>query len=423
MHHHAHGHSSGHREEIPARTRRLLTLVTVPLVLLTLLGFLLLWPRTKPELSQAIELPTDLYNGTVTAINAVPCPGLEDEGLDCSVAEVRLTQGPNEGDIVAFEVADPNAVRTVREGSRIVVARTQTAPGVYAYDFADVQRAAPMAVLALIFAAVVIALGRLRGIAALVGIGVSLGILVQFVLPAILAGRNPLAVAIVGSAGVMFISLYLAHGVNVRTTSAVLGTLASLTITALLALAFVQLTQLTGFASEESTYIRVASENINLRGILLGGIIIGSLGVLDDVTVTQASAVWELHLANPALKAIELYRAAIRIGRDHIASTVNTLVLAYAGAALPLLILFTISEARLGDVLTGEVIAEEVVRTLVGSIGLVASVPITTGLAALVVTAPGDPGPPAKARLRKADRFRKEPTDPVSEQDSFWDER
>ncbi len=388
MHHHAHGHSSGHRDEIPAGTRRLLTLVTVPLVLLTFLGFVLLWPRTRPEISRAIELPTDLFNGTVTAINAVPCPGLEDEGPDCSVAEVRLTEGPNEGETVTFEVADPNAVRTVREGSRIVVARTETEPGVWAYDFADVQRGGPMVALALIFAAVVIALGRLKGVSALVGIGVSLAILVRFVLPAILSGRNPLAVAVVGSAGVMFIALYLSHGVNVRTTSAVLGTLASLAITALLALAFVELTQLTGFASEEATFIRVASASINLRGILLGGIIIGSLGVLDDVTVTQSSAVWELHLANPALRAAELYRAAIRIGRDHIASTVNTLVLAYAGAALPLLILFTIAESRLSDVLTGEVIAEEVVRTLVGSIGLVASVPITTALAVFVVSAP-----------------------------------
>jgi uncharacterized membrane protein len=201
----------------------------------------------------------------------------------------------------------------------------------------------------------------------------------------------------------MFIALYLSHGVNVRTTSAVLGTLASLAITALLALLFVELTQLTGFASEEATYIRVASANINLQGILLGGIIIGSLGVLDDVTVTQASAVWELHLANPTLGRRNLYGSAIRIGRDHIASTVNTLVLAYAGAALPLLILFTIAEAKLADVLTGEIVAEEVVRTLVGSIGLVASVPITTALAVLVVGSgarppaapqPAAPGPP-----------------------------
>jgi uncharacterized membrane protein len=360
--------------------------VTVPLIALTLLGFFLLRPTARPELSSAIELPTDLFNATVIAINPVACPGLEGEPPDCRQAEVRLTEGPDAGDTVFFDVGDPNAVRVVTEGSRIVVSRTETEPGTFVYDFADVQRGTPMAVLAIIFALVVIALGRLRGVAALVGIGVSLAIIVQFVLPAILSGRNPLAVSIVGSSAVMFIALYMSHGVNVRTTSAMLGTLASLAITAVLALVFVELAQLTGFASEEAVYIRVASATINLQGILLGGIIIGSLGVLDDVTVTQASAVWELHLANPAMKPADLYSSAIRIGRDHIASTVNTLVLCYAGAALPLLILFTIAESSLGNVLTGEVVAEEVIRTLVGSIGLVASVPITTALAVLVVS-------------------------------------
>jgi uncharacterized membrane protein len=393
VHGHSHSHSSGHRDEVPARTRRLLTLVTVPLILLTLLGFILLRPTERLDLSSTVELPTDLYNGTVTAINPVVCPGLENEPPDCREAEVRLTDGPNEGDTVNFDIGDPNAVRVVEEGSKIVVARTRIEDGTFIYDFSDVQRGVPLAVLALIFAAVVIALGRMRGVAALVGIGVSLAILVQFVLPAILSGRNPLAVSVVGSSAVMFIALYMSHGVNVRTTSAMLGTLASLAITALLALIFVELTQLTGFASEEATYIQVASSTINLQGILLGGIIIGSLGVLDDVTVTQASAVWELHLANPAMGAGELYRSAIRIGRDHIASTVNTLVLCYAGAALPLLILFTLAEARLGDVLTGELVAEEVVRTLVGSIGLVASVPITTALAVLVVGGSRRPAP------------------------------
>ncbi|CAN5901096.1 YibE/F family protein [soil metagenome] len=388
MHSHSHSHShgpGGHRDEVPVRTRRLLAAAIVPLILLTLVGFVLLRPTDRLDQSAAIELPTDLYNATVTAINAVPCPGLEDEAPDCRQAEVRLTEGENEGEIVTFDVGDPNAVRVVEEGSKIVVARTEIEPGVVVYDFSDVQRGAPMTVLALIFAAVVIGLGRMRGVAALIGIGVSLAILVQFVLPAILSGRNPLAVSLVGSSAVMFIALYMSHGVNVRTTSAMLGTLASLAITALLAVAFVELAQLTGFASEEAIYIQVASASINLQGILLGGIIIGALGVLDDVTVTQASAVWELHLANPAMGAAELYQSAIRIGRDHIASTVNTLVLAYAGAALPLLILFTLAESRLADVLTGEVIAEEVIRTLVGSIGLVASVPITTALAVLVV--------------------------------------
>jgi uncharacterized membrane protein len=172
----------------------------------------------------------------------------------------------------------------------------------------------------------------------------------------------------------------------VCTTSAVAGTLISLVLTGLLAGGFVHLTHLTGLGSEEGEYLRALAGNVNLRGLLLGGMIVGSLGVLDDVTITQASAVWELSRANRAYGARQLYRAALRIGRDHIASTVNTLVLAYAGASLPLLVLFSLAGQRLGDVLSGELVAEEIVRTLVGSIGLVASVPITTAITAFVAT-------------------------------------
>ncbi|MEX2587565.1 MAG: YibE/F family protein [Actinomycetota bacterium] len=356
---------------------------------MTLIGFFLLRPTDVPDLSGAVQLPTNLVDGTVIRTFPSACPGLEDGSLDCRNAQVRLTEGPNEGEIVSFEVSDYSSIRTISAGDRIVVSYTPDAPEEFAYDFADMQRNTPMLVLAGIFAVAVIGLGRLKGLTALFGFVISLAIIAQFVLPSILSGHSPLAVAVVGSAGIMFISLYLSHGFNARTTTAVLGTLASLSITGVLAYVFVEVTSLTGFASEEAIFIRVASDAINVQGLLLGGIIIGSLGVLDDVTITQSSAVWELHLANPSLSRFDLYRAAIRIGRDHIASTVNTLVLAYAGAALPLLILFTISGSRLHDVLTGEIVAEEVVRTLVGSIGLVASVPITTALTALVVSTVG----------------------------------
>ena len=216
-----------------------------------------------------------------------------------------------------------------------------------------------------------------------------LNVIVLFVLPAILDGRSPLAVAIVGAAAIMFVALYLTHGVNAQTTTAVLGTLVSLALTAVLASIFVGASRFTGLASEEANFLQAAAGQVNVRGLLLGGIVIGSLGVLDDVTVTQASAVWQLHRADPTQSARALYRAALRIGRDHIGSTVNTLVLAYAGASLPLLLLFTLSSQPVGAVVTGEVVAEEVVRTLVGSVGLVASVPVTTALAAAVVSRAG----------------------------------
>jgi uncharacterized membrane protein len=217
------------------------------------------------------------------------------------------------------------------------------------------------------------------------GLFISIVVITKFLLPAILEGESPFLAAIVASAAIMFPALYLAHGLNARTTTALLGTLASLSVTGILAIVFVEATRFTGLASEEATFLQVSADQINLTGLLLGGIIIGSLGVLDDVTITQASAVWELNAANPARTVRELYGSAVRIGRDHIASTVNTLVLAYVGASLPLMILFTISNRPVGAVLTSEVIAEEIVRTLVGSIGLVASVPITTALGCVAV--------------------------------------
>jgi len=253
------------------------------------------------------------------------------------------------------------------------------------FYFADYQRDLPLLLLGLIFAVAVVALGRWRGLRALGALGASLAVLVVFVLPAILQGSSPVAVAIVGSAVIMTVALFMSHGINVRTASALLGTLVSLGLTGILALVFVGATQLTGLASEEAVYLQVSAERINLQGLILAGIIIGSLGVLDDVTVTQASAVWELRKANRSWGFSELYRPAVRIGRDHIASTVNTLVLAYAGASLPLLVLFTQAERPLVEVAGGEVVATEIVRTLVGSIGLVASVPITTALTALAL--------------------------------------
>ncbi|HEY8200339.1 MAG TPA: YibE/F family protein, partial [Actinomycetota bacterium] len=289
--------------------------------------------------------------------------------------------------------------RRLSPGDRVVLSVSPEAPADLRYDIADYERRAPMLLLGLLFAGVVVALGRWRGALALAGLVVSLAILVGFVLPSILSGHPPVPVALTGSSVVMLLALYLAHGLNIRTTSAVLGTFVSLSLVAILAVGFVQVTRLTGLASEEALFVNVAAARINLEGLLLAGIVIGSLGVLDDVTVTQASAVWELHLANPALGAGELYRSGLRIGRDHIASAVNTLVFAYAGASLPLLILFTISHSHFGDVINGEIVAEEVVRTLVGSVGLVASVPVTTAIAA---AAAASDRAPAKAAARAA---------------------
>jgi uncharacterized membrane protein len=271
-----------------------------------------------------------------------------------------------------------------------VLLGADTTDGTTTYYFSDFNRDFPIALLFLLFVAASVVFGRWSGVRALAALVISLLVLVWFVIPSVLHGHSPIIVAIVGSSFIMLAVLYVTGGFNTQSTVAVLGTLLSLALIAGLAWAFVIGSKLTGLADEDAVFLSAASGSINLQGLLLGGIVIGSLGVLDDMTVTQVSAVWELRKANPRYDVRSLYRAAERIGRDHIASTVNTLVLAYAGASLPLLIFFTQSNLQLRNILTSEVIAVEVVRTLVGSIGLIASVPITTALAAFVVTRSAD---------------------------------
>lgn len=390
-----HGHAHGALPVTPAHIRRRLTYAIAPFIGLTLGFLLLLWPDDNPLSSQAVALPPQV-DATVVDVETGGCAAPPNSNFECSVIEVRIDSGADEGDTFSFDQSVGEGSRSLAAGDPIVVAKAEGSGGGGAeYYFVDYRRDVPLAVLTLLFVAVVVLISRLRGALSLVGLGLSLLILVKFVLPAILEGSDPVLVAVTGSAAIMFVTLYLAHGVNVRTTTAILGTLVSLALTGGLAIAFVELCRFTGFGSEEATFLQISAEQVNLEGLLLGGIIIGTLGVLDDVTVTQASAVWELRVANPSYSVRRLYSSALRIGRDHIASTVNTLVLAYAGASLPLLILFTISSRPLGGVLTTEVVAEEIVRTLVGSIGLVASVPITTALAAAVAGAPPDEEPAA----------------------------
>jgi uncharacterized membrane protein len=238
---------------------------------------------------------------------------------------------------------------------------------------------------------------------------VAYGVLVWFVVPALLAGRPPLAVGLVGGSAILFAVLYLAHGPSARTSTALLGTLISLALAGGLAAVFTASTHLTGLSSDVVVALQTAAPQVSFPGLVLCGVVIGALGVLNDVTVTQASAVWELHAADPLASARRLFASAMRIGRDHIASSVYTLVLAYAGSALPLLLLVDLSRQPAGMVLTGDEVATELLRALIGATALVASVPITTALAAHLVTR-RQTGPatrrrrPAPARAQAGDR-------------------
>jgi uncharacterized membrane protein len=218
----------------------------------------------------------------------------------------------------------------------------------------------------------------------LLGLGGSLLVIVFFIVPAILDGRSPTSVALFGALAVMFATIPLAHGLGAKTVAACLGTAMSLLLVLTLADLFTELAHLTGFASEEAVFLRATSGQLSIQGLLLAGMVIGALGVLDDLTVSQASTVMALRRANPALRFRQLFRSALAVGHDHIAATVNTLVLAYAGASLPILLIFNLGGTSFTDAVNTEAVAEQIVATLVGSIGLIAAVPITTGLAALL---------------------------------------
>jgi uncharacterized membrane protein len=210
-------------------------------------------------------------------------------------------------------------------------------------------------------------------------------VIVGFIVPQILEGRDPVLVAVVGSVVMMGTSLYLVYGWTPKTHVATVGLLLSLVLTGVLSMWFVGWARLSGFGAEEAGFLQVAGVRLDTQGLLLAGIIVGTLGALDDIAVGQSSAVFELGKANPELGWTSLFRHGMVIGRDHLAAMVNTLFLAYAGAALPLLLMFSVYAEPLGMTINREIIAEEIVRTLTGSLGLLAGVPLTSLIAALVV--------------------------------------
>ncbi|MFJ1731404.1 YibE/F family protein [Streptomyces sp. NPDC088254] len=406
-HGHSHSHSHGPAAPVSRHLRKVIAVVLIPFAVAVLAGLVVLWPGGAPPHERTgVGFDRQTHQATVTKIESLSCSSVNASGVPptgdtstaegssaeqqakgtCKRATIRVDTGKDKGRTFT-EIVQPDQTRQLEQGQKVVVAYEPSAPKDLQYSVTDINRKLPMGLLAGIFAVAVVIVGRLRGVMALVALAISFLVLNFFVLPAILQGSNPLAVAVVGSSAIMLIALYLCHGLSARTSVAVLGTLISLLLIGVLGSWFVDWAALTGNTDDNTGLIHGLYPSIDMSGLLLAGIIIGSLGVLDDVTVTQTSAVWELHEANPSMGWRGLYRAGIRIGRDHIASVVNTLVLAYAGAALPLLLLFSIAQSSVGTVANSELVAEEIVRTLVGSIGLVASVPVTTALAALVVSA------------------------------------
>ena len=366
--------------ERAAVLRALPAIVASAVAVLTVIAVVVLRPTgaERPDLTQ-IGIPRHIYDAEVTAVEARPCAGTSE--IPCVLVTFRLDEGPDTGESVSFELVVSETSPTFAVGDDVVMAYNPDADPAFQYSYFDRQRRPVLLWAALLLVVVVIAMARLRGITALLGLGASVVVILLFVVPAIIDGREPVIVAIVGATAIAYLALYTAHGFTRMTTVALLGTLAALALTALLAGIFMAAARFTGF-TEDVSFILTAANAINVRGLLLAGVVLGSLGAIDDVTVTQASAVWELRAADPTVPRSSLFRAGMRVGRDHVASTVNTLLLAYAGAAMPLLLFFVLAGQSLGTSLNSEIVAIEVIRTVVGSIGLVMAVPLTTWLAA-----------------------------------------
>jgi uncharacterized membrane protein len=363
---------------------RVLVASVLGLAVATAVGLAMLWPSDPDrELPPNTRLPADSETAEVERVIEKPCAGAP--ATTCRTIEFRLESGPEEGRVTSFDLeAPPPADPEVDVGDSIRVAALGDVTGVErSYVFAGFDRRPPMIWLALAFAALVVVFGRFRGAMSLIGLVASLVIVLVFIVPAIGDGEPALAVAVVGSLAVMLATISLAHGLGVKSLTAMLGTGASLLLVALLALFFTNAAHLTGTSSDQAIALSYGLD-ISLEGLLLAGMVIGALGVLDDITVSQASTVLALRAANPDLRARALYGRATDVGRDHVSAAVNTLVLAYAGGALPVLLIFTARGIGFGEALNFEIVARQVVAMGVGSIGLIAAVPLTTGLASLL---------------------------------------
>jgi uncharacterized membrane protein len=350
------------------------------IVAATVIGLVTLWPDGHTIRPPPGSTPTRTEQARVTVVREVPCA----EGAQalCRRVTVELKSGADRGKHASFTVGNVADDVTPDVGDRVRVVPISVPPGTAIggiapdqYAFADFERRTPLAVLFVLFAALVVATGRMRGFRALLGLVASLGVIVFFLVPAILDGKAPETVALIGAFTVMLVTIPLAHGLGVKTLAACVGTAISLVLTLILAESFTGLTHLTGLSSDEAIFLRATAGNdISLQGLVLAGMLIGALGVL------------ELQRANPEQHFGALFRGAISVGHDHVAATVNTLVLAYVGASLPVLLIFSFGDTSFTDAINNEAVAEQVVAMLVGSIGLIAAVPITTALAALLAT-------------------------------------
>ena len=348
-----------------------------------------------PRLSSQADAPTvqgynigfgdDTVKARVLDVLEQGTTQLGDQTQAYQILLVKVQEGQFSGQLLEIDYGlrqfRPQGL-SFQPGDQMLVTVGQLQDGTITGYFTDYVRTQSLLILFATFVVFSVLVSGWKGVRSLISMAISLLVIIYYVIPQILAGKDPVLISITGAFFLLTVTLYLTYGWNLKSHAAVIGTFFSLIVTGLLANFFVIFTRLTGFGSEDALFLVQQSEtSINLRGLVLGGMLIGALGVLDDLVITQASAVFELYLADPTQSIRKLFRSSMRIGQDHVAATVNTLVLAYAGAALPTLLLFTLSGEQYAYLINFEFVTEEIVRTLVGSLGLVAAVPITTLLA------------------------------------------
>lgn len=330
------------------------------------------------------EYTGEFYVGEVTEI--VEEGSDEESGQEYQLLKMTVLSGDRAGEEIEITndaLLDVKDDKMVEVGEKVILNRNATYPDA-PFVITEKYRLEALILIALLFVLFVIASSGYKGLGSVLGLIFTIFVLIKFVVPQILEGRNPLLICIIGALFITTVSIYLAHGFSRRTSLAVLSTLITVTVSAVLAVLFVDMTKLFGLGSEESYFLKFAQgETIDLRGLLLGGIVFGALGVLDDVTTSQTAAINEIKNADPSLGFGELYKRGLAVGREHIASLINTLALAYIGSSFPVLLLFTLNKFEpIWTSLNDEFIAEEIVRTLIGSTALVFAVPISTFIAA-----------------------------------------
>ncbi|WJH26740.1 YibE/F family protein [Pseudarthrobacter defluvii] len=382
------------------KANRLLLAILVPLALLTLVAMIWMWPSGSREgitlNNPYSSAPGAMFeSGRIQRVVQEGCVQEVDQGSQVQAGTecVFAFTEPDKGGTPVKVIINPDVAKShgVKAGDNIAYVDLSASPGVASspaaprYIFVDFVRTVPILLLAMLYAVVVVIVARWRGLRALMGLVGAFAVLATFMLPGLAEGKPPVLLALVGSTVIMMGMLYFAHGFSARTSTALLGTMSGLGITALLAAWSTDAANLWGKTGYETSTLSGISSSISISAVILCGLIISGLGVLNDVTIAQSSAVWELHELAPETTARDLFSSAMRIGRDHIASTVYTIAFAYAGAALPILIIVMLSGRPLGETLTSAEMSEEVVRTLVGSVGLVLAIPVTTLIAVLVV--------------------------------------